>query len=94
MTPHPSYGIMDPMIKPLTTEDLMVRAIMNPHQQICRACDRIITLSEPHPEVEYCFDCQQEINEWHDANEPTSDELDAWHDLWESKNSLDADLPF
>jgi len=72
----------------------MVRAIMNPHQQICRGCDKVITLSEPRPEVEYCFDCQQEINDWHDANEITEEEIDAWADLWESKNCLDTALPF
>jgi hypothetical protein len=58
----------------------MVRAIMDPHQQICRGCDQIITLSEPRPEVEYCFDCQQEI--------------EAWADLWKDQNSLDTALTF
>jgi len=87
LTKPPLSDIMDNMIKPLTTEDLMVRAIMNPHQQICRACDQVITLSKPHPEVEYCFDCQQEINDWHDANPLTDEDIEGWADLWESQEN-------
>jgi len=67
----------------------MVRAIMNPTLSLCRACDCVIP-----SDVEYCFDCTQEINDWHDANKPTSEELEAWSDLWKSKNLVDADRPF
>ena len=73
---------MNNMIKPLTTEDLMVLAIMNPTQQICRACDQIITLSEPNPAIEYCLRCTEEINAWHDSTNITPEELDAWADFW------------
>ena len=56
-------------------------------QQICRACDQVITLSEPRPEIEYCLRCTEEINAWHDSNSPTDEELEAWADLWESKKN-------
>ena len=56
-------------------------------QQICRACDQVITLSKSRPEIEYCLRCTEEINAWHDANSPTADELEAWADLWESKKN-------
>ena len=49
------------MERPLTHEDMMVRAIMDPTQQICRGCDQIITLSEPNPNIEYCLRCTDEI---------------------------------
>ena len=61
LTPPPSSDIMDNMERPLTHEDMMVRAIMDPTQQICRGCDQIITLSEPKPNIEYCLRCTEEI---------------------------------
>ena len=56
-------------------------------QKMCIACDQVMTLSESHPEIEYCFACTKEINAWHDANQPTEEELDAWADLWESQEN-------
>ena len=45
-------------------------------QQLCVACDQVITLSEPMPEIEYCFTCTQEIE---DINEEMTDaDWDAW----------------
>ena len=52
---------MDNTERPLTHEDMMVRAIMDPTQQICRGCDQIITLSEPNPNSKYCLRCTEEI---------------------------------
>jgi len=55
-------------------------------QQTCRACDQVITLSKPRPEVEYCLRCTEEIDSWHHTHAPTEDELDCWADLWESQD--------
>jgi len=55
-------------------------------QQICEACDQIITLSKPTKHIRYCLRCTEEINSWHDANTPTEDELECWADLWESQD--------
>jgi hypothetical protein len=50
-------------------------------QQLCVACDQVITLSEPMPEIEYCFTCTQEIE---DINEEMTDaDWDAWADEYE-----------
>lgn len=50
-------------------------------QQLCVACDQVITLSEPMPEIEYCFTCTQEIE---DINEELTDaDWDAWADEYE-----------
>jgi hypothetical protein len=56
-------------------------------QKACAACGQVMSLSQSHPEVEYCFTCTDEINSWHDANQPTEEELDAWADLWESQEN-------
>ena len=50
-------------------------------QQLCVACDQVITLSEPMPEIEYCFTCTQEI----EAITPlmTDADWDAWADEYE-----------
>ena len=64
------------------------KTTMNPHQQICRACDQIITLSEPNPAIEYCLRCTEELNAWHDANATLNDdELAHRADLWESQEN-------
>jgi len=55
-------------------------------QKACVACNQVMSLSQSHPEVEYCFACTDEINAWHDANTLTDEELEAWADLWESQN--------
>ena len=78
---------MDNMKRPPTHEDMMVRAIMDPHQQICRACDQIITLPAPDPSIEYCLRCTEEINAWHDANSLTDEDIEAWADLWKSQEN-------
>lgn len=57
------------------------------HTQICAACDQVITLSKPRPEVEYCLRCTEEINSWHDDKPLTEAELDIWADLWESQDN-------
>ena len=51
-------------------------------QQECKACDQVLTLLDASHSDEYCFPCAVEINEWHDANTITDDEIDAWADLW------------
>jgi predicted amidophosphoribosyltransferase len=81
------YGIMGNMKRPLTHEDMMVRAIMDPYQQICRGCDQVITLSKPDPAIEYCLRCTEEINAWHDSHSITPEELEAWADLWALKEN-------
>jgi|TARA_R110000803_G_scaffold99757_1_gene167904 hypothetical protein len=35
-------------------------------QQECAACEQVITLSQPDPNVVYCLSCVNEINAWHD----------------------------
>tara|TARA_Y100000310_G_scaffold171660_1_gene171853 strand:+ start:151 stop:354 length:204 start_codon:yes stop_codon:yes gene_type:complete len=50
-------------------------------QQLCLACDQVITLSEPMPEIEYCFTCTREIDAIHE--EMTDADWDAWADEYE-----------
>ena len=50
-------------------------------QQVCLACDQVITLSEPMPEIEYCFTCTKEIESIN--NEMTDADWDAWADEYE-----------
>ena len=56
-------------------------------QQICEACDCVITLSEPNDEIRYCFRCTEELNAFHDSQSITPEELEAWEDLWESQEN-------
>jgi len=56
-------------------------------QQICEACDQVITLSKPTPEIRYCLRCTEEINAWHDNQSITPEELEAWADLWVSQEN-------
>lgn len=49
------------------------------HTQECAACEQIIALPEPDPNIEYCLACTEEINAWHDSQpDPTPAELDDW----------------
>ncbi len=50
-------------------------------QQVCVACGQVITLSEPMPEIEYCFTCTDEIESI--DNEMTDADWDAWADEYE-----------
>ena len=52
-------------------------------QQECKACEQVITLTASDSLIEYCLTCTEELNDWHDANTITDDEIDAWADLWE-----------
>jgi len=45
-------------------------------QQLCVACGQVLTLSEPMPEVEYCFTCTKEIESIN--NEMSDEDWDAW----------------
>ena len=50
-------------------------------QQLCVACDQVITLSEPMPEIEYCLTCTQEIEAIDKLM--TDEDWDAWADEYE-----------
>ena len=54
-------------------------------QQLCLACDQVITLSRPMPEVEYCFTCTQEIEAIN--KEMTDADWDAWADEYEGTDT-------
>jgi len=47
------------------------------------ACGQVLTLSEPMPEVEYCFTCTKEIESI--DNTMTDADWDAWADEYEEK---------
>ena len=50
-------------------------------QQTCVACGQVLTLSEPMPEIEYCFTCTDEIESIN--KELTDMEWDDWADEYE-----------
>ena len=50
-------------------------------QQVCLACGQVLTLSEPMPEVEYCFSCTKEIESI--ENMMTEEDWNAWADEYE-----------
>ena len=50
-------------------------------QQLCTACGQVITLSEPMPEIEYCFTCTKEIESI--ENTMTDEDWNAWADEYE-----------
>jgi hypothetical protein len=55
-------------------------------QQLCLACGQVITLSEPMPEIEFCFTCTKEIETIN--NEMTDEDWDAWADEYEREANL------
>ena len=57
-------------------------------QQLCEACDEVITLSKPSPEIRYCPSWTEDINAWHEEQGITPEELDAWADIWETQKLL------
>jgi hypothetical protein len=59
----------------------------NMTQQLCEACDQVITLSKPIPAIRFCLRCTEELNALHDTNPITPEEIDAWHDLWASQEN-------
>jgi len=50
----------------------------NTYQQTCKACEQVISLSTPDPLIEYCLACTEELDAWHDANQITGGDIDAW----------------
>jgi hypothetical protein len=58
-------------------------------KQPCEACGTTQLASGE----EYCDPCHDEMRAHHDSQPgPTDEELEAWSDLWDSKN--DCDNPF
>ena len=47
-------------------------------QQQCEACGQVLTLSRPHPEVQYCLACEEEFDTMLAAPKLTDEELDDW----------------
>jgi len=47
-------------------------------QQECEACGQVMTLTRPHPEVQYCLACEEEFDTMLAPPKLTDEELDDW----------------
>jgi hypothetical protein len=47
-------------------------------QQECEACGQVLTLTQPIPDLRFCYTCTEEFEDTLDAPKLTDAELDAW----------------
>jgi hypothetical protein len=47
-------------------------------QQECEACGQVLTLTQPIPDLQFCYTCTAEFDTMLDAPKLTDEELDDW----------------